>query len=110
MKACHGVAADRERIPRLAFAFPVIVVDAPLLECSLTENGKDLCFVEVEESDFLFSIHIPEQVACCVRVIRRGNLAHYAAWAKRLADDITSELQDEEDKIMKRASELGDGA
>lgn len=110
MKACRGVAEDREGIPRLAFAFPVIVVDAPLLECSLAENGQDLQLVEVEESEFLFSIHVPEQVGCCVRVIRRENLAKYAAWAKRLADDITSELQDEEDKILKRASERKDGA
>ncbi len=100
MKASQGVAKDREGMPKLAFAFPVIVVDAPLFECSLAENNSGLNLEEVEQSNFLFSVHTPQEIGCCVKVVTRRKLNSYAGWAKELADTITMELKEEEDKAF----------
>lgn len=97
LKACHGIAQDRvsSSIPRLAFAFPIIVVDSPVFECSRKQNGE-LALVEVSHSEFLFSAHIPDQIGCCVRVISKEYLPTFAKWAKGLATSIREELKDEE--------------
>lgn len=94
LKACHGVAQDRtsSSIPRLAFAFPVIVVDSPLFECSRSDDG-DLQLTEVSQSDFLFSAHIPQHIGCCIKVITREHLREYACWAKQLANAIRRDLR-----------------
>ena len=96
LKACHGVAQDRtsSSIPRLAFAFPVIVVDSPLFECTRSDDGE-LQLVEVAQSEFLFSAHIPQHIGCCIKVITREQLPEYARWAKQLANAIREELKDE---------------
>ena len=110
MKACRGVAQDREEIPRLAFAFPVIVVDSPLFKCSLPEKGGDLRLQEVEQSEFLFSTHIPENIGCCVKVITRSHLDSFAPWAKEVADAIRAELKVEEDMAFKAGSHADRGS
>ena len=96
LKACHGVAQDRtsSSIPRLAFAFPVIVVDSPLFECSRSDSGE-LQLVEVSQSEFLFSAHIPQHIGCCIKVVTREQLPEYANWAKQLANAIREGLKDE---------------
>lgn len=97
LKACHGVAQDRSSgsIPRFAFAFPVIVIDSPLFECSLMESGE-LDLKEVKSSEFLFSAHIPDHIGCCIKVITKENLSAFAGWAKKLAGIIREELKNEE--------------
>jgi len=99
IKACAGVAQDRNSpdIPRLAFAFPVIVVDAPLYECALTNDGE-LQLTEVEQSEFLFSAHIPEYVGTCIKVVTKAKLQEFAQWAKQLANCIREELKSEEER------------
>jgi hypothetical protein len=101
MKASCGVAQDRtsSTIPRLVFAFPVIVIDSPLFECSLTGNGE-LQLTEVEQSDFLFSAHIPDNIGCCVKVVTKPRLPVFAQWAKQLANSIREELNDEEERFF----------
>lgn len=103
LKACKGVVANRatSSFPHLAFAFPVIVVDSPLFECTLEEDGE-LHIQEVEESDFLFSAHIPDEVGCCIKVIRKEMLTQFAVDAKQLANTIRQSLKAEEDAAFKR--------
>lgn len=102
LKACSGLVKDRitPTIPRLAFAFPVIVVDSPLFECSLKGDGE-LHLQEVEESDFLCSAYIPDVVGCCIKVIRKELLSKYATEAKQLEITIRQSLKDEEDSAIK---------
>lgn len=95
LKACIGIAQDRPNIPRLAFAFPVIVVDSPLFECSRTLDGK-LDLVEVDQSEFLFSAHIPEKIGCAIKVITRPKLQDFANSAKQLANELRNQLKSEE--------------
>lgn len=101
IKACAGIARDRpsSNIPLLAFAFPVIVVDAPLFECALGERGE-LELKEVGESEFLFSAHIPEHVSTCIKVVTKSRLAQFAVWAKELATCVRKELEDEQERIF----------
>ncbi len=98
IKACAGAARDRKesKIPCLSFVFPIIVVDSPLFECSLKNDG-DLKLKEVEESEFLFSARIPDHVGTCIRVIKKGQLKTFAEKAKILANTIRSELKSDED-------------
>jgi len=54
LKACLGVTLDSpSALPRLAFAFPVIVVNTPLFECVRKPDGQ-LELTSVESSEFLF--------------------------------------------------------
>lgn len=101
LKACHDLAQDRvnSTIPKLAFAFPVIVVDSSLFECSLGTNGE-LALKEVQFSEFLFSAYIPTSVGCCVKVVTRQYLTAFAAEAKQLADAIRTEFRDLEPKYF----------
>lgn len=101
LKACHGVAQDRisSSIPRFAFAFPVIVIDSPLFECSRKQDGE-LKLTEVSNSEFLFSAHIPDHIGCCIKVITKEHLPDFAKWAKQLANVIRQELNDEEEKVF----------
>lgn len=103
LKACKGIVTDNttSRLPYLAFAFPVIVVDSPLFECSLREDGE-LHLQEVEESEFLFSAHIPGEVGSCVKVIRKERLGKFAIDAKQLANTIRQSLKDEENAAFKQ--------
>lgn len=101
LTACTSVCKNRESssIPRIAFAFPVIVIDAPLFECSLGSDGK-LHLIKVEQSEFLSSAYLPEQVGCCIKVITRDKLRDFASLAKQLANDIREQLDDEQEKIF----------
>ncbi len=101
VKACHGIAQDRSSssIPLLAFAFPVIVVDSPLFECSRNSDGT-LKLAEVPISEFLFSAHIPENIGCSVKVVTRAHLPIFAKWARELTSAIRDEFQDEEDSAF----------
>jgi len=102
LKACHGIAQDRasSSFPRLAFAFPVIVIDSPLFECSRKQDGE-LELVEVSNSEFLFSAYIPDYIGCCIKVIKKEYLPDFAQWAKELANSIRVELKDEEANAFK---------
>lgn len=101
LKACHGIVRDREHseFPRLAFAFPIIVVDSPLFECSLKIDGE-LEVKPVFHSEFVFSSYIPEHIGCCVRIITKEYLPNAATWAKQLAHAIREDLKSEEEKMF----------
>lgn len=78
-----------------AFAFPVIVIDSPLYECSLDEDGE-ICVKEVQISEFLFSAHIPKKKNCKITVITKDSLPSFARWARNLSNSIREELKPEE--------------
>lgn len=76
--------------PRVAFAFPVLIVDAPIFECSLDDKNK-ITLNEVQESFFVFS---PSgQPSCVIRVIHRCLLREFAAYADELSKEIHKELR-----------------
>ncbi|MDO9102957.1 MAG: hypothetical protein Q7U50_12080, partial [Candidatus Nitrotoga sp.] len=73
------ISQDRasSSIPRLTFAFPVIVIDSPLVECSRKQDGE-FELIEVSNSEFLFSAHVPDYIGCSVKVITKEHLPDFA--------------------------------
>ena len=104
MNACKGIIKEESghKINHLSFAFPVIVIDSPLFECQLENNGG-LSIKEVESGEFQFSAHLPNYVSTCIKVIKKEKLNSFAQQAKKLSDILRAELKSHEDKIFSRA-------
>ena len=105
LKACAGLTRERTAsvLKRFAFALPVIVVDTPIFECTLNSDGE-IDLVEVQESDFLFSAHMPDEVACCIKVIRKEKLQEYTLGAKEIADSLRRFMKESEQAAIESAS------
>lgn len=97
LKACAGLTRERtaSTLKRFAFALPVIVVDTPIFECTFNSDSE-IDLVEVEESEFLFSAHIPDEVACCIKVIRKEKLEEYTLAAKEIAGSLRQFMKEAE--------------
>ena len=86
--------------PRIAFAFPILVVDAPIFECTLNEK-HEIVLDEVDESFFIFSPPLSGQPSCVIRIINKSLLRSFAKYADDLATEIHSELENELDAWVK---------
>jgi hypothetical protein len=102
LKACKSIVTNDENSPVHSFAFPLVIVDAPLFECSLDAKSRELQIVEVGASVFRFTAHVPERAGCCIRVITKKELEKSAEWAKTLAEAIFKELKPEQDKELSK--------
>jgi hypothetical protein len=102
IKGCHDLARKGDGdFPVFTFTFPVIVVDAPLFECSRKDDGE-IELTRVKVSEFLFSAHVPERVSTCVKVVHREHLPTFASEMKQLADAIRLEFKKEEAMVIGR--------
>lgn len=103
LKACADLAkaSDLKSYKPASFYFPVVVVDTPLFECRLQENGE-LTLKRVQRSEFLFTAHVPEPVGCCVRVVAKDALAAWATEAKSLADTLREDFKPFEERFLGR--------
>ena len=101
IKACRGLIREREPggIQPICFAFPVVIVDSPLFECTLATDGQ-LELRQVQHSAYLFSAHIPDAVGCLIHVVTRPHLAEFARWAKAVATALRVDLQDKEAEAL----------
>jgi hypothetical protein len=99
-KACEHLVRppDRSYVAPLVLAFPIIVVDAPLIQCSLRKDGN-LDLQEVDQGEFLFFTHLPHFFGSCIRVVTAAHLASFALEAKRNAEHFRTALKPEEEKI-----------
>ena len=79
-------------------AFPVIVVDSPLLQCSLEQDGS-IVLNAVAQGEFLFFADLPRQFGSCIRIITADYLSEFAIQAKQVANRIRDELKGEERKV-----------
>lgn len=80
LKACSVISSsvrDTPNAKHLKFAFPIIVVDAPLFECSRSDSGE-LVLREVQVSEFLYTAYVPEFAGCCIKVVKISALASVA--------------------------------
>ena len=84
--------------PPYSIAFPVIVVDSPLLQCSLAQDGP-IVLEEVRQGEFLFFAAFPRQFGSCIRIVTADYLSEFAIEAKQVADHIRDELKNEETKV-----------
>jgi hypothetical protein len=100
-KACEYLVhpPDSQYVAPIVVAFPVIVVDAPLIRCALHANGQ-LRLDEVDEGEFLFVANLPSRFASCIRVITATYLPAFAHEAKRVAEQLRGALKPQEEKIV----------
>jgi len=88
LKACNVIVGkDYDGVlPALNFAFPIIVVDTPIFECSKNEEGK-LVVTELKKSEFLFSSYVPNSVGCCIKIVHIDELEEVAKYFRTLCND-----------------------
>lgn len=75
--------------PRYTFAIPVIVVDAPIIQCS-TDDAGALNFRETQYSEAHFTGYIPERAVASIRIVHRDSLAVFA----RACDDLAKLIKE----------------
>jgi hypothetical protein len=85
--------------PRLLFAVPVIVVEAPIFECSFSKS-HELTLRQVKSSEFIFTAHIPDRTRAVIRVVHRESLPAFSKWLWRLAETLKSELKPTLDRML----------
>jgi len=96
-KACHNhVGNETSRTANLHFAFPVIVVDQPLIRCMLASDGQ-IELKEVEQGEFLFTGH---PLYTCIRVTTLAHLAAFAKEAMGVVRVLQEELQHEDRRLL----------
>ena len=99
-KATHDLV-DREKenySAKLCFAFPIIVVETPLIRCVLAEDGEVL-LEEVDQGEFLFHADPPKDFGTCIRVVTAKSLVAFAIEAKQVAEQLRVDLKNEEEAI-----------
>ena len=90
--------------PPYSLAFPVIVVDSPLLQCSLAVDGS-IVLEEVPQGEFLFVAALPRRFGACIRIVTANYLSEFAVEAKQIATRIRNELKNEEAKVKESLRE-----
>lgn len=100
-KACEYLIrpTDKQYAAPLGFAFPVIVVDTPLIACSL-DDDSGLRLTEIEQGEFLFFARLPRQFGSCIRVVTARALSGFALEAKQTAERLRAALKPEEDSVV----------
>lgn len=90
LKACRNIIEPQEKssLPQINVAFPILVVDKPIFECSYVEG--ELTVKPVPHSKFLFSSYIPDLAISRINVVHIDHLEsfakHYINVATRLRD------------------------
>jgi hypothetical protein len=93
MNAAIAIAGNESSsMPRLRFVLPVIVVDAPIVECSLGIDGS-LSFEEIAFSEFLFTAYLPDRTSAVIRVISAEALPSQAIRLANLANAVKEALK-----------------
>lgn len=88
------LSSPRVASPRVAFAFPILVVDSPVFECSLNDDHK-IILNEVRESMFVFSPQISGHSSCLIRIVNKSLLKQFSTYSSGLAADVHEELDHE---------------
>ncbi|NHZ41136.1 hypothetical protein [Massilia aquatica] len=103
LKACDVITRKSYEgtLPSLNFAFPIIVVDTPIFECSKDSDGK-LTVKQVRQSEFLFSSYIPDSVGCCIRVVHIDELEEVAKYFRSLCNDFREFFHEFEKNAFKK--------
>jgi hypothetical protein len=107
-KACEYLVrpAERHYVAPFILAFPVIVIDAPLIQSSLQPDGQ-LRLQELDQGEFLFFARIPRYFGSCIRVVTSKHLAEFAGEAKKAAEHFRNALKPEEQKITESWGKKG---
>jgi hypothetical protein len=101
-KACESLVRplDTRYIAPFILAFPVIVIDTPLFECTL-QSDRQLQLDAVSQGEFLFVARLPNRFGSCIRVVTEGYVQTFAQEARNAADQFRAALKPEEERIRK---------
>ncbi len=101
--ACEYLVYPKGDSPSAPFiiAFPLIVVDSPLLECTLQPDGK-LQLDEVSQGEFLFVARLPSYFGSCIRIVTGDYLRDFAHEAKNVAERYREALMPEQERMVKQ--------
>jgi len=80
----------------LCFAFPVIVIDGPLIQCTFGKDGE-VQLEEVEQGEFLFFLG---SFGTCIRVVTASYLGTFTVEAKQVANDLRAAFKADEQQIV----------
>lgn len=103
--ACEFIVRppNEKYIAPYIIVFPIIVVNTPLFECSLQNDGN-LKLEEVDKGEFLFPSYKPKSFGACIRVITEKYLQTFAKEAKTSAEKIREAFKLEEREFLKSFS------
>lgn len=76
------------------FSFPVIVVDGPLFQCSLQDDGS-VAIDQIENGELFFPLSIANEPGTCIHVVTAGSLSQFAADAAAVASTLHKYLEDD---------------
>lgn len=101
VKAAHswtftGFDSDATRI---AFSFPVIVTDAPIVRCSLDAGGR-IELAEIDEGEILFHTRLRNFIGTSIRIVNVSRVPAFAREAREVIKELVSELQPEIAKVL----------
>jgi hypothetical protein len=101
-KACESLVhpLDSSYTAPFILAFPVIVIDTPLFECTLQSDGQ-LQLDDVSQGEFLFVARLPSRFGSCIRVITEGYVQTFAQEARDAAEQFRAALKPKEERIRK---------
>jgi hypothetical protein len=92
-KATHHLVHGAEKyVAPLRIGFPIIVVDSPILLCSLTEDGQ-IQLEERDQGEVLFNADLPIGFGACIRVVNIKALPAFVTEAKGVADRLRADLR-----------------
>ncbi len=78
--------------------FPVIVIDTPLVRCTLGKDGEIHC-EEVTQGEVFFKYGLNEPFRTCIRIVSLANLAEFVRQAWQVAGFLRFQLLDAEAKL-----------
>ena len=93
--------------PKFRFAFPVIVVDSPLINCSLRDDGE-LILTQTSQGEFLFRADLPTGFSTCIRVVTIEDLPRFATEARRVAIQLREDMKLQTDEAFAELLPRGD--
>lgn len=100
LKACRNVIEPSEKfsLPQINIAFPLIVVDSPIFECSQIDG--ELKVKSVTHSKFLFSSFIPNETGCRINIVHIDYLDSFAKHYINVSDSLREMLAPHEQEAM----------
>jgi len=99
-KACEYQVRPQDQFPTIfGVAFPIIVVDTRLFQCSLQADGEIL-LEETMMGEFLFVTKFPKYFGTCIRVVTLKHLPQFVFEAKRVAGEFREFFKPEDKKLQ----------
>lgn len=99
VKSCTFLLEDNEGwTPPLIFAFPAIVISAPLFECFLDEDGE-VRLSPIDQGWVFFDPRIPEVNGTCIRVISQAGLSAYSSEVCAMKDNLHSVIANDVKRV-----------